>query len=133
MSKTLVLPLLKSWSYMIKSDMLKCAVTCFCIYGDLQYKKIIKNVPNIQIFPLLIPNVQLGPLILCRDIFNDYLQLYIMGLVYQHVFLPITKFMVMSRAKNFQIWGHFELFLAYSLPIFNPRDCHNSRTGHNAY
>ena len=39
------------WSYMIESDMLKCAVTCFCIYGDLQYKKIIKNVPNIQIFP----------------------------------------------------------------------------------
>lgn len=31
--------------------------------------------------------------------------------------LPIIRFMVISRAKNVQIWGHFELFLAYSLPI----------------
>ena len=27
------------------------------------------------------------------------------------------RFMVISRAKNFQIRGHFELSLAYSLPI----------------
>ena len=62
------------WSYMIESDMLKCAVTCFCIYGDLQYKKNYSKMCQIyRFFPLLIPNVQLGPLILCRDIFNDYL------------------------------------------------------------
>ena len=37
------------WSYMIESDMLACVVACFCIYGDLQYKKIVKNMPKIHI------------------------------------------------------------------------------------
>ena len=39
------------WSYTIESDMLACVVACFCIYGNLQYKKFVKNVPNLQILP----------------------------------------------------------------------------------
>ena len=40
------------WSYMIESDMLACIVACFCIYGDLQYKKCQKYAKNTYFVPL---------------------------------------------------------------------------------
>ena len=43
------------WSYMIESDMLACVVACFCIYGNLEYKKIVKDMPKTQILSPLKP------------------------------------------------------------------------------
>ena len=39
------------WSYMIESDMLACIVVCFCIYGDLEYKKFVKNMKKYRFCP----------------------------------------------------------------------------------
>ena len=38
---------------MIETDMTACVLTCFRLYGYLQDKKLVKNMPKIQILPSL--------------------------------------------------------------------------------
>ena len=41
------------WSYMIETDISACVLTCYRIFDNLQDKKLIKNMPKIQVLPSL--------------------------------------------------------------------------------
>ena len=58
------------WSYRIKGA---CVVACFVFRVTSRTKGCQKCAKYTDFAPSWIPNVQSGPLILCRDIFNDYL------------------------------------------------------------
>ena len=43
------------WSYMIETDISACVLFCYRIFDNLQDKKLIKNMPKIQVLPPLNP------------------------------------------------------------------------------
>ena len=88
------------WPLMVETDMPVYVLTCFRVYSDLQDKKLVKNMPKIQILSPWNRNHQSGSWILCWDIFNDHLCSYMIDTDMRECILSCVRVHVISRVQN---------------------------------
>ena len=106
-----------------------CVLTCFMVYCDLQDKKLVKNMPKIQILsPHEFQIINLVPEYYAEtSSMTIYTHIW-MKLIFKHAFWPVLGFMVISRTKN---WWKISQLCQFWLPeswIFNLEPQYCSKT-----
>ena len=106
-----------------------CVLNCFIVYCDLQDKKLVKNMPKIQILsPLEFQIINLVPEYYAEtSSMTIYTHIW-MKLIFKHAFWPVLGFMVISRTKN---WWKISQLCQFWLPeswIFNLEPQYCSKT-----